>query len=51
MPHFTWEGGPSRTRLSWLTSIRWPKGIVYRHLDPDATLSGSAQRDQAEGAR
>ena len=36
-PHFTWEGGPSRTRLSWLTSIRWPKGIVYRHLDPDAT--------------
>ena len=37
MPHFTWEGGPSRTRLSWLTSMRWPKGIVYRHLDPEAT--------------
>jgi hypothetical protein len=37
MPHFTWEGGPSRTRLSWLTSMRWPRGIVYRHLDPDAT--------------
>ena len=37
IPHFTWEGGPSRTRLSWLTSMRWPKGIVYRHLDPDAT--------------
>ena len=35
-PHFTWEGGPSRTRLSWLTSIRWPKGLVYQHLDPGA---------------
>ena len=50
-PHFTWEGGPSRTRLSWLTSMRWPKGIVYRHLDPDATYLVRAQRDQAEGAR
>ena len=37
MPHFTWEGGPSRTRLSWLTSMRWPRAIVYRPLDPDAT--------------
>jgi hypothetical protein len=37
IPHFTWEGGPSRTRRSWLTSIRWPKAIVYEHLDTAAT--------------
>lgn len=37
IPHFTWEGGPSRKRLSWLTSLRWPKGIAYTHLDPAAT--------------
>jgi hypothetical protein len=36
IPHFTWEGGPTRTRLSWLTSLRWPKAIVYTHLDPSA---------------
>jgi hypothetical protein len=33
-PHFTWEGGPSRTRLSWLTSLRWPASLTYDHLDP-----------------
>ncbi|HEX7088394.1 MAG TPA: hypothetical protein VF198_18695, partial [Vicinamibacterales bacterium] len=37
MPHFTWEGGPTRTRLSWLTSLRWPSAIVYEALDPAAT--------------
>lgn len=37
IPHFTWEGGPSRTRLSWLTSLRWPKAMVYTGLDPRAT--------------
>lgn len=36
IPHFTWEGGPTRTRLSWLTSLRWPAGLTYGHLDPDA---------------
>jgi hypothetical protein len=35
-PHFTWEGGPSRKRLSWLTSLRWPAAIVYTDLDPTA---------------
>ncbi len=37
IPHFTWEGGPTRTRLSWLTSLRWPSAIVYEALDPAAT--------------
>jgi hypothetical protein len=37
IPHFTWEGGPSRTRLSWLTSLRWPKAIEYPGLDPRAS--------------
>lgn len=37
IPHFTWEGGPSRTRLSWLTSLRWPKAMVYAGLDPRAS--------------
>lgn len=37
IPHFTWEGGPTRTRLSWLTSLRWPSAIVYEALDPSAT--------------
>jgi hypothetical protein len=35
-PHFTWEGGPTRKRLSWLTSLRWPASIVYDRLDPAA---------------
>lgn len=34
IPHFTWEGGPTRKRLSWLTSLRWPGSLVYEHLDP-----------------
>jgi hypothetical protein len=34
IPHFTWEGGPTRKRLSWLTSLRWPASLVYEHLDP-----------------
>jgi hypothetical protein len=36
IPHFTWEGGVSRKRLSWLTSLRWPAALVYEHLDPSA---------------
>ena len=35
-PHFTWEGGPTRTRLSTLTSLRWPEAIDYRELDSAA---------------
>jgi hypothetical protein len=34
IPHFTWEGGPTRKRLSWLTSLRWPAALAYDHLDP-----------------
>jgi hypothetical protein len=34
--HFAWEGGPTRTRLSWLTSQRWPLSIEYSGLDPSA---------------
>ena len=35
-PHFTWEGGPSRSRLSSLTSQRWPAAIEYTGLDTTA---------------
>ena len=35
-PHFAWEGGPSRARLSTLTSLRWPPAIDYAGLDPSA---------------
>lgn len=36
VPHFTWEGGPTRKRLSWLTSLRWPGALAYESLDPAA---------------
>lgn len=36
LPHFTWEGGPTRSRLSTLTSLRWPAGIEYTGLDSTA---------------
>jgi predicted neuraminidase len=36
LPHFTWEGGPTRTRLSTLTSLRWPAAIDYTGLDASA---------------
>jgi hypothetical protein len=36
VPHFAWEGKPSRRRLSWQTSLRWPGALVYEHLDPSA---------------
>jgi hypothetical protein len=35
VPHFTWTGGPTRIRLSWLTSLRWPT-MSYEHLDASA---------------
>lgn len=36
-PHFIWEDqGRSRKRLSWQTSLRWPLGLVYDQIDPDA---------------
>ena len=36
-PHFTWENeGRTRTRLTWLTSLRWPIALVYEQVDPEA---------------
>ncbi|HYH55369.1 MAG TPA: hypothetical protein VD772_02090 [Anseongella sp.] len=31
-----WESGYSRERLSWMVSMRWPEGIRYKNLDPQA---------------
>jgi len=31
-----WDEGSSRRRLSWQTSLDWPLGVAYQHLDPDA---------------
>lgn len=31
-----WDDGFSRRRLSWQTSMDWPLGIAYHHLDPQA---------------
>jgi len=32
-----WDEGSSRKRLSWQTSLDWPLGISYQHLDPQAS--------------
>jgi hypothetical protein len=29
-----WDGGLSRKRLSWQTSLDWPLALAYHHLDP-----------------
>ena len=29
-----WDDGSSRKRLSWQTSMDWPLGLTYQHLDP-----------------
>ena len=29
-----WDDGFSRRRLSWQTSLDWPLGLAYHHLDP-----------------
>ncbi|MBY5959956.1 hypothetical protein KUV50_17520 [Membranicola marinus] len=34
-----WENGYSKARLSWMSSMRWPYGLHYRHLDPEATYT------------
>lgn len=31
-----WDNGYSRQRLSWQSSMRWPEGLVYHHLDTTA---------------
>ena len=31
-----WDNGSSRKRLSWQTSMDWPLGLAYHHLDPQA---------------
>ena len=31
-----WDEGFSRKRLSWQTSMDWPLGMAYHHLDPAA---------------
>jgi hypothetical protein len=34
-PHFQWwDSGYSRTRPAWQSSLRWPLGLQYHHLDP-----------------
>ena len=32
-----WDSGFSRRRLSWQTSLDWPQGLKYHHLDPAAS--------------
>ncbi len=32
-----WNEGSSRKRLSWQTSMDWPLGIAYHHLDPQSS--------------
>jgi len=32
-----WDEGSSRKRLSWQTSLDWPLGLAYHHLDPKAS--------------
>lgn len=34
-----WESGYSRERLSWMSSMRWPHGLEYIDLDPEATYT------------
>jgi hypothetical protein len=37
IPGHSWVNeGKSRRRLAWLHHMRWPEGIVYDGLDPDA---------------
>ncbi len=35
--HAWWEDGRSRRRLSWQCYSRWPAGVVYEGLDPEAS--------------
>ncbi len=35
--YWWWEDGSSRKRLSWQTSMDWPLGLTYHHLDPQAS--------------
>jgi hypothetical protein len=35
--YWWWDEGSSRKRLSWQTSMDWPLGLAYHHLDPQAT--------------
>lgn len=35
--YWWWDDGASRKRLSWQTSMDWPLGLAYHHLDPQAT--------------
>ena len=34
--YWWWEDGSSRKRLSWQTSMDWPLGLAYHHLDPQS---------------
>lgn len=34
--YWWWDDGASRKRLSWQTSMDWPLGLAYHHLDPQA---------------
>jgi len=34
--YWWWDDGFSRRRLSWQTSMDWPLGLKYHHLDPAA---------------
>ncbi len=35
--YWWWDSGSSRRRLSWQTSMDWPLGLSYSHLDPRAS--------------
>ncbi|HTV02825.1 MAG TPA: hypothetical protein VMF13_19915, partial [Luteitalea sp.] len=39
-PHFTWEQeGRTRTRQTWLTSLRWPLALAYDTVDRQAAYT------------
>jgi len=35
--YWWWDDGQSRRRLSWQTTMDWPLGLAYHHLDAAAT--------------
>lgn len=45
--HSWWDNGRSRRRLAWQHHMRWPAGMLYEGLDPEATytlrLTGQGQ--------
>ena len=37
--HWWWDNGMSRQRLSWQTTMDWPRAVVYEGINPSATYT------------